>query len=204
MANTQGGSQLPVAGRAVEGTRSRRAGVVYWVTLARAALALALGVALLLQPDKTRPMLANFMGMFWLAAGIVSLRWSASGERARRASRIAGVVGVLAGLLVLGRSQVAAVVSEPVGITLLGVIAILTGILHIVGGFERQHQPRRRRPWTSIILGVFEVALGVLLLLSRLNFGEVFYLYLIAAAWALCGTALLLGDALRMRAQSRG
>jgi uncharacterized membrane protein HdeD (DUF308 family) len=181
--------------------RTQRAGVAFWITLARASLAVALGLALLLQPDKTRPMLANFMGMFWLAAGLMSLRWSASGERSRRASRIAGVIGVIAGLLVLGRSQVTAVVSEPVGITLLGVVAILTGIFHVVGGFERRHLPSRRRPWTSTILGVFEIVLGMLLLTSRLEFGKVFYL--VAAAWAFAGAALLLGDALRMRVQSR-
>ena len=47
-------------------------------------LATALGLALILQPDKARPMLINFMGVFWLAAGIVSLRWGhpASGRGA--------------------------------------------------------------------------------------------------------------------------
>ena len=40
----------------------------------RGLLAVTLGVALVFQPDKTRPILANFMGMFWLASGIVSLR----------------------------------------------------------------------------------------------------------------------------------
>jgi uncharacterized membrane protein HdeD (DUF308 family) len=176
--------------------------VAFWITLARASLALALGLALLLQPDKTRPMLANFMGMFWLAAGVMSLRWSAAGEQSRRASRIAGVIGIIAGLLVLARSQMASVMSATVGITLLGVIAILTGVLHIAGGFERRHLPVRRRSWTSTILGVFEIMLGLLLLMSRFEFGRGFYL--VAAAWAFTGAAILLGDALRMRAQSRG
>jgi uncharacterized membrane protein HdeD (DUF308 family) len=181
---------------------ARRAGAAFWITLARASLAVALGLALLLQPDKTRPMLANFMGMFWLAAGLMSLRWSASGDRSRRASRIAGVIGVIAGLLVLGRSQVTTVVSAPVGITLLGVIAILTGVFHVMGGFERRHPSAGRRPWTGTILGVFEILLGALLITSRFEFGRGFYL--VAAAWAFTGAAMLLGDALRMRAASRG
>jgi uncharacterized membrane protein HdeD (DUF308 family) len=174
--------------------------VAFWITLARASLALALGLALLLQPDKTRPMLANFMGMFWLAAGFLSLRWSASGERARRASRLAGVVGVVAGLLVLLRSQMGKVVSEPVGIALLGAVAILTGVFHIVGGFEREHTQPNRRAWTSMTLGGFEIVLGVFLLMSGRDFGRGFYL--VATAWALTGAAMLLGDALRLRARS--
>ena len=75
----------------------------FWITLARSVLALALGLALILQPEKTRPMLVNFMGMFWLAAGIMSLRWGAIGERAQRMSVVVGIVGIVAGVLVLGR-----------------------------------------------------------------------------------------------------
>ena len=55
----------------------------FWITLARSVLATAVGLALILQPDKARPMLVNFMGVFWLAAGMVSLRWGTNGERPR-------------------------------------------------------------------------------------------------------------------------
>jgi len=45
-------------------------------------IAAALGLALILPPEKTPPRLVNFMGMFWLMAGMVSLRWGTDGERA--------------------------------------------------------------------------------------------------------------------------
>jgi uncharacterized membrane protein HdeD (DUF308 family) len=45
----------------------RRAAI--WITLARSVLALALGLALVLEPDRTRPFLVNFIGVFWLASG---------------------------------------------------------------------------------------------------------------------------------------
>jgi uncharacterized membrane protein HdeD (DUF308 family) len=78
----------------------------FWITMARSVLATALGLALILQPEKTRPMLINFMGMFWLVAGLMSLRWGAAGERARRASMVAG------GVSHRGRSVAAAIVDE--------------------------------------------------------------------------------------------
>ena len=56
--------------------------MAFWITLVRGLLAIGLGVVLIFQPDKTRPMLVNFMGMFWLVSGIISLRWGARGERA--------------------------------------------------------------------------------------------------------------------------
>jgi uncharacterized membrane protein HdeD (DUF308 family) len=185
-----------------EHTRAHGGSVVVWITLVRAALALALGMALILHPDKTRPMLANFMGMFWLAAGIMSLRWSPSGRRAPRAARVAGVIGVVAGLLVLGRFLIEDVVSEAVGITLLGGVAVLTGIFHVMGGFERERTHRRLGSWTSVLLGTFEIVLGALLLTTHADFGR--GLYLVATAWAFTGAVMLFGEALRTRAQARG
>jgi len=38
--------------------------VAFVITLIRGILAVSLGAALLFQPEKTRSMLANFMGMF--------------------------------------------------------------------------------------------------------------------------------------------
>ena len=56
--------------------------MAFWITLVRGMLAITLGVALVFWPDKARPILVNFMGMFWLVSGIVSLRWGVHGERA--------------------------------------------------------------------------------------------------------------------------
>ena len=75
----------------------------FWITLARSIIALILGLALILQPDKARPMLVNFIGIFWLVAGVMSLRWGASGEPARRPSVVVGIVGIVAGAMVLAR-----------------------------------------------------------------------------------------------------
>jgi uncharacterized membrane protein HdeD (DUF308 family) len=184
-----------------ERSRGVYGGVGFWITLARAMFALALGLALILNPDKTRPMLVNFMGMFWLAAGIMSLRWSPSGQRAPRAARLAGIVGILAGLLVLGRLLVSQVVSDSVAITLLGIVAVLTGLFHVTGGFEREGAHRRLAPLTSVLLGMLEIILGILLLTAQGELGR--GIYLTATAWAFAGAALLTGDALRMRAQAR-
>jgi uncharacterized membrane protein HdeD (DUF308 family) len=79
--------------------------MAFWVTLLRGLLAISLGVVLLILPGKALPMLANFMGIFWLLAGVTSQRWSASGRRARGLSLVAGVVGALAGLVMISRHR---------------------------------------------------------------------------------------------------
>lgn len=180
----------------------KRAGVFgFWVPLVRAALATTLGVALLIQPDKTRSILANFMGMFWLTSGLMSLRWGASGERPRPLSLVAGAVGVLVGIVALARNLMRGVMSEAVVISLLGGVMLLTGVLHAVGGFRTGEGMTRRWSWPSFLLGLFEVVLGVLLLLSPTEVRPI--AYGAAAVWAFVGAFMLLGSALRHRAQMR-
>jgi uncharacterized membrane protein HdeD (DUF308 family) len=172
-----------------------------WITLARSVLALALGLALILQPDKSRPILINFIGMFWLAAGIMSLRWGTSGERAQRVSVIVGIVGIVAGVLVLGRFILAQFVGEAPMVLLIGVVAVLTGLVHVFEGFRTGSNRQRQRSWISMLLGVFEIVLGLVVLVWRDDFGPVFYA--VVVIWAFLAAFALLREALRQRARAQ-
>ena len=96
----------------------------FWIPLVRGIFAISLGLALLVQPDRARPMLTNFFGMYWLLAGLVSIRWGARGERARGLPLVAGVVGVLTGLVAIGRSLIGGVLSEVMVLYLLGTVIL--------------------------------------------------------------------------------
>jgi uncharacterized membrane protein HdeD (DUF308 family) len=142
-------------------------------------------------------MLANFMGMFWLASGIISIRWSVSGERARRIALLTGVIGVLAGLAMLTRNLATAWVRQDILFSLLGVVIVLTGTLHISGGFRIGEHAHRKWSWTSFILGAFEIVLGVMLIFEPM--GRSFVFYLAVSIWALVGGIILIMDAVRLR-----
>ena len=117
-------------------------------------------------------MLVNFMGMFWLVSGIVSLRWGVHGERARGLSLLAGAAGVLAGVGMLSRRFTQGIVGEDVLLSVIGLIILLTGLMHIFGGFRTgpaenapasQNRSRglpRTWSWTAFLLGLFEIVLG--------------------------------------------
>ena len=169
----------------------------FWSTLARSVLALALGLALVLQPDKTRPFLINFIGVFWLAGGIMSLRWGASGERARRTSIVVGIVGIVAGALILGRFLMIQLVGEAPIVLLLGTVVVLTGVVHVFEGFQTGPGHHRQRSWTSTLLGAFEIVLGLVVLMWREDFGPIFYA--LVTIWALMAALVLLRQALRQR-----
>jgi len=178
--------------------------VIFWVTLVRGILAITLGVALLIQPVKVRPFLITSMGMFWLVGGVMSIRWGVSGKQARGLPLLAGIVGVLAGLMAISRRflQLESSVSETLIITILGSAILLTGGVHLFGGFRTGEDASRQWSWMSFILGLFEFVLGLALIIEPLDQGLVIYFG--ASIWAMLGGLILLGDALRLRSRTRG
>jgi uncharacterized membrane protein HdeD (DUF308 family) len=79
------------------------------------------------------------------------------------AAAIAAVVG--AGLVLL-RDRLSVLVDPEVFVGLLGISAVLTGLLRILGGFAAEERLGRRWTLGGIVLGTLELGLGVLLLLT--------------------------------------
>lgn len=171
--------------------------MLFWVTLIRGIFAITLGAVLLLQPEQTRSVLANYMGMYWLMSGLVSVRWSVSSRRRPGLALLAGIVGIVAGLGMLSRNAFSQWASLDLVLSLLGLIILLTGLMHIFGGFREV----RERRVSSTLLGLFEAVLGLVLIWARLERGPL--LYIVAATWALLGGIILVGDALYLRRQAR-
>lgn len=183
------------------GRRSSSDQVVFWVTLVRGIMAISLGLALLIRPVKVHSFLITSMGIFWLVSGVMSIRWGLSGQQARGLPLLAGIVGVLAGLAAISRrfELLDGVFSETVAITVLGGAILLTGLMHVIGGFRTGQDAARKLSRLSILLGLFEFVLGVALVLQPLDQGLVIYVG--ASIWALIGGTILVGDALRLRSR---
>lgn len=179
----------------------RKRHAAFLITLLRGVVAIFLGAALLFQPNKALPILANFMGVYWLVSGVISVRWSASGSRARGLALAAGVTGLFAGLVVLSRNLTSSVVPIEMVMSFVGLVIALTGLMHIFGGFRTGEQASRQWSWTSFLLGLFEVILGLLLVIAPQDRGVL--AYLAASIWALLGGLILIGDALRVRRASK-
>ena len=177
---------------------TRKINSKFWISVFRAFLAIALGIALLFQPDKARPLLVNFMGVFWLAGGLVSLRWGASGGRARRWSVIAGVIGVVAGLFAITRFFLSGYIPDQLIAYLLGGVMIVTGIMHMATGFPDE-VGGSRRSWVSVLLGLIETVMGIAIFISPLSYGPLVYWFI--TIWAFLGGLILFREAWRHRKQ---
>jgi uncharacterized membrane protein HdeD (DUF308 family) len=164
-----------------------------WITLARGLISIGLGLALALNGDRAPAALVKFMGVYWILNGIITLRLgmvAAEGAR-RRLAIAAGAIGIATGVTVL-----LADVGTTFLLAILGVVIALTGLAHLLGGFEiADVSGRRWRP--GVPLGILELGLGATLLLTSEHSGSLSTW--LASAWALLGGGVLVADALAIR-----
>ena len=108
--------------------RPIRLGRFWWIPVVRGVFSLLLGTAVLVTQGN-RAMLANFIGVYWLLSGFLTLRLALT-VRWLRGSRIglaAGSVSVTAAVLVLLRQQLQHLISANTLINVLGVAAFSRG-----------------------------------------------------------------------------
>jgi len=141
-------------------TSSVQQASVWWLFLLQGIAAIILGLMLLTAPGATLVLMVTFLGFYWLIEGILSLVhvfvdrsipwiWSL----------LVGIVGILAGILVVRHPLLAALTVPAVLVIILGVQGLIMGVLEIIGGFSGGGIG-------SFILGVINVLIGLLLLSS--------------------------------------
>jgi uncharacterized membrane protein HdeD (DUF308 family) len=185
-----------------QGTRLPAIARYWWLTALRGLLALTLALAIAVAGRSTGR-LVTFLALFWLTGGLITLRFALTirprpGFRLGLAAAIAAVAGAV---LLLLRDRLSGLVDPNLFTTLLGISAMLTGLLRVLGGFAAEERVGRRWTLGAIVLGTLEVAFGVLLLLT--SEVDPRLLAPIAAAWGAVSGTLLLAQGLRLRRYAR-
>ncbi|GAH85404.1 unnamed protein product, partial [marine sediment metagenome] len=121
------------------------------------------------------------------------IRWA-------RWSLVAGILGVLAGVLALVRPIATQFVATWVFVALIGVLSIIIGLAHIFGGFRAGSEDGRHWSWGSYLVGILQVALGVIVVIYP--FEPIPPVLWIASGWCLITGVLLILDARRMRTRA--
>ena len=183
-----------------------RRSIGFLISLLRGFFAIILGLILIFNPEKSRVMLFNFMGLFWLTSGIILIRRTnvVLGDQSdrvlgKRTSLVLGLVAILTGLLVVSRSLTRNWVGEVVFMEILGAVILLTGVMHLFGEFRIGRMIKGKRTTAQKTLAIFEIILGLILIISPLDQGPI--IYWAATIWALVGGGLIISDALYQRAR---
>jgi uncharacterized membrane protein HdeD (DUF308 family) len=174
----------------------------WWLTALRGLVALTLALAITVAGRSTAR-LVTFLALFWMTGGLITLRFALAirprpGFRLGLAAAIAAVVGAV---LVLLRDRLSGRIEPDVFVGLLGVSAVLTGLLRILGGFAAEERLGRRWTLGGIVLGTLELGLGALLLLTSEVDPDL--LVPIVAAWGAVSGILLLAQGLGLRRLAR-
>lgn len=173
-----------------------RQNIPFLMAIMRGIYAVLLGIVLLFYPDKSRVFLGNFMAGFWISIGLLLLRKDsdeAFQAIGKRTSLIFGVIAIVSGLLVITRRFTREWVDPALQVQILGLVILLTGLLHMVGVVRIQRVRKRGRTWAHIVLGIFEIVLGAMLFISPLAYGPP--VYWTAMIWALVGGGMIIGSA---------
>lgn len=131
---------------------------IWWFFLLQGIAGIILGLMLVTDPAATLVALVSFVGFYWVITGGLSLvRALVDRSVPWIWSLLIGIVGVLAGALVLKHPLVAALAVPTVLVIIFGVQGIVMGALEIIGGFTGGGMG-------SFILGVINLLIGLLLL----------------------------------------
>lgn len=144
------------------GTSTQRPNI-WWLFLLQGIAGTLLGLMLITYPGASLVALVTFVGFYWLFTGIMALvRIFVDSSVPWIWSLVIGIVGILAGILVLRHPVLAALTVPATIVIVLGLQGIIMGVLEIVGGFKGGGS------W-SFFIGVIDIVIGVLLLGSPLT-----------------------------------
>lgn len=131
---------------------------VNWPMLLLGIAACVLGLALLWQPLIGAMAFLQIVAVFWLATGVVEVLEAIFRRREPRIWHIvAGVLGVVAGLVVLAQPFVATALALGTLYTLVASMSLILGVTEIVAGLMRGHR------FGQIAIGILQIVLGVIL-----------------------------------------
>jgi len=130
----------------------------WWLSLLQGIAAIILGLMFITAPGATLLALIPFLGIYWLIIGVLALvRMFQDRSVPWVWSLLTGIIGILAGLLVLRHPLLAALSVPTVLVIVLGVEGLVMGLIDMIAGFKGGGT-------ASFILGAVNILIGLLLL----------------------------------------
>jgi uncharacterized membrane protein HdeD (DUF308 family) len=168
--------------------------IPWWLVLLEGIAAVIIGILLLTSPGIPLFALVQITGFFWLIGGIFRIVSIFVDSSSWGWKLLGGIIGILAGLVVLQHPVWSTLLLPAVYVIILGIQGIILGGASLVMAF-------RGGGWGTGVLGVLSIILGVVLLLNPLFIG-IAVLPFVLGAFALVGGILAVVAAFMMRGGS--
>ncbi len=129
--------------------------------------AIILGFLLISAPEASLTVLVTFLGIYWLASGIVGIVKIFTGTASRNWfwAAVVGALGIFAGLVVLDHPLWSSLLVPAVVIVVLGIDALLMGVVNFVRGVSGEGIG-------YIAIALLDLAFGFILLASPVIAGS--------------------------------
>jgi uncharacterized membrane protein HdeD (DUF308 family) len=169
----------------------------WWLYLIQGIAALLVGVLLFASTEKTLVALIALLGIYWIIGGIFNIVAALSGHVAGHKwwVLVAGVISIIAGIIVLENMIWSAVFISRIAVIFLGIAALINGVVTIFAG--RKKQDHRERSLAGFFLGIFYILFGFLVL-GNLFVSQVALIYAIAI-WGIVGGIILIVLSFRIK-----
>ncbi len=165
------------------------AGAARWFVLLLGIIATLFGVLFFVYPIPTLTLLATVLGVYWLLNGIVVLLSLFGDKTGWGWKMLVGILGILAGVIVLIYPLYSAVLIPTVFAIIIGVEGLVIGAIYLVQGFSGNG-------WGTAILGILSIIFGLILIADPLI--AALGLVLLLAVLAIIGGIAAIILALRM------
>jgi uncharacterized membrane protein HdeD (DUF308 family) len=152
----------------------------WWLILMAGALNLIVGILLLVNPAKTAIALAWVLGFYWFVQGIFVLVAMFLDHSAWGWKLFMGVLGILAGIVVMRHPIASALVVPSILVLLLGIQGLVMGGISLVLAF-------RGGGWGAGIVGALSILFGIILILNYANLATVLTFIWVVAILAVAG-----------------
>lgn len=173
-------------------------GSMWKLIMTKAIILIVVGLVLLIFPTATLTTLIFIMGIYWLIDGIVST-YNAIKSRKYNTNWgwgiFVGLIGIIAGVVVLLRPFSSTVLTTSFLMWFLGLVSIINGVSGLVAGIriKKQHTGEKSMIWG----GIFSIVLGIILISSP--FTSALVIIKIIGAFALFAGLITLALAFRIK-----
>ncbi len=162
----------------------------WWLVLIEGILAIIIGILLFTSTAQTVAGLVVFLGLYWLIKGIFDIISMFVDHTAWGWKLFIGIIGIIAGLVILRNPLMSTFVVPAVFTWVLGIYAIFAGIIMLVQAF-------RGGGWGVGIMAVMGILIGILLLGNTLM--SALILIYLAAGILIVGGIVAVVFAFRLR-----